>query len=747
MRRRRHVGAVLLLCHMTRSLHVTRPVIVRRVVHNDAPHVSIECHLADTRRTLLRLESEVVQRGLSRLAATLSKSKKGGATKKAPPMITADDISLLDSNGDVLATSQVAVDAWSSAALLRVGEEELPILFEPAEVSELVVPCEPLVGISLGACPTLINCKAEELLWRWERSASAAAEGSAGTECSWELVGRGCEYEPTADDVGRQLRVHAKPRSNELGQSVSIGRPVAATPARPLLQRRLQEIGPRDGARARSNKFRALSYNLLADCYSRHWDDPGNIHSYCPHHVTHAPHRMQRLLEEVLAFSPDLVALQECDEKWFNALWKPHMERRNYLAFFTLKRSAGSNEGCATFVHRDAFEVVECRAVPLNLQDDTSQLPQLSTLLESQPLTRDGISSLPTVGQLLMLRGKASQRELVLVNTHLYFANPAVHVRLLQMASLLHHALALMDEHACRPALVVMGDLNSDSTDAVLRLLCDAHVSACDPDFLYGALMWSPSVGLEDNARRAAQNAASASLSLRSGASEEGDERASEPESLVAARVVALQFHRLRRSLARLRAVHDDASSALQMASEEGLVRMVQEDAAAGRSLLDSDALAAAELARQLGRSLSDARTTDAFVAGRVRLERVAEELERIRKDLTARTAAVASDIGSEIDDEITAAKLAAIGAGVAIKTPTKLTSAYGLHTSPTHVLPAYQNTLDWICYDADQLQLTGTAPLPSLEELTANVAMPSEEWPSDHVSLCCDFEWSAKEP
>ena len=45
--------------------------------------------------------------------------------------------------------------------------------------------------------------------------------------------------------------------------------------------------------------------------------------------------------------------------------------------------------------------------------------------------------------------------------------------------------------------------------------------------------------------------------------------------------------------------------------------------------------------------------------------------------------------------------------------------------------------------HDAKQLRTVATAPLPPSSELTRHVAMPSEEWPSDHVSLICALEWS----
>lgn len=39
-------------------------------------------------------------------------------------------------------------------------------------------------------------------------------------------------------------------------------------------------------------------------------------------------------------------------------------------------------------------------------------------------------------------------------------------------------------------------------------------------------------------------------------------------------------------------------------------------------------------------------------------------------------------------------------------------------------------------------LVATRSAPMPSKEEIEKNTAMPSKEWPSDHVSLLCDFEF-----
>ena len=96
----------------------------------------------------------------------------------------------------------------------------------------------------------------------------------------------------------------------------------------------------------------------------------------------------------------------------------------------------------------------------------------LSPLLDSQASTRDGMRQLPTVAQLLLLREvapashTAPRRHLLVANAHLYFSNPAMHVRLLQTAKLLDemHAWAAqlraqLPAAAAAPALIVAGDL------------------------------------------------------------------------------------------------------------------------------------------------------------------------------------------------------------------------------------------------------------------------------------------------
>ena len=61
----------------------------------------------------------------------------------------------------------------------------------------------------------------------------------------------------------------------------------------------------------------------------------------------------------------------------------------------------------------------------------------------------------------------------------------------------------------------------------------------------------------------------------------------------------------------------------------------------------------------------------------------------------------------------------------------------------PTHATPGYLNALDWVLFEPGPLRLVGVAPLPPVSELLRDTALPSAEYPSDHVSLCADLEWT----
>ena len=78
---------------------------------------------------------------------------------------------------------------------------------------------------------------------------------------------------------------------------------------------------------------------------------------------------------------------------------------------------------------------------------------------------------------------------------------------------------------------------------------------------------------------------------------------------------------------------------------------------------------------------------------------------------------------------------------GVTLGHQVALASSDALQTSFTNYVRGYVGTLDYIFYEATRLHVKKFVPLPCEEEV-AKTALPSQRFPSDHLSLCCDLHW-----
>lgn len=75
---------------------------------------------------------------------------------------------------------------------------------------------------------------------------------------------------------------------------------------------------------------------------------------------------------------------------------------------------------------------------------------------------------------------------------------------------------------------------------------------------------------------------------------------------------------------------------------------------------------------------------------------------------------------------------------------PFKLHSAAGYPTY-TNFTGSFKDVLDYIYIDEDMLTVTAVAPFPSFEELSQQVALPSEVYPSDHLAVLVDIDIKPK--
>ena len=79
---------------------------------------------------------------------------------------------------------------------------------------------------------------------------------------------------------------------------------------------------------------------------------------------------------------------------------------------------------------------------------------------------------------------------------------------------------------------------------------------------------------------------------------------------------------------------------------------------------------------------------------------------------------------------------------GVDLRHDLVLASSDELTTSFTNYVRGYIGCLDYIFYEATRLRVRQVVPLPP-EDQVAPTALPSRRFPSDHLSLCCDLEFT----
>ena len=196
--------------------------------------------------------------------------------------------------------------------------------------------------------------------------------------------------------------------------------------------------------------LRVLTYNILAEPFATSESAVKKMFAYCPLKYLESEYRLQLVARELLAYSADVILLQECDAKAFSGSLEGVLGAAGYKGMYSNKVSR-VREGCALFVREGpdgaGLRLEFCITVPLGKIISKRQDLQ-KFLQESKPEVREIlVQHLGTVAQLALLSfpGADDSRCLVVVaNTHLFYHPGAGYVRLLQTDSIcvVGHAMA-----------------------------------------------------------------------------------------------------------------------------------------------------------------------------------------------------------------------------------------------------------------------------------------------------------------
>jgi len=359
-------------------------------------------------------------------------------------------------------------------------------------------------GAGVGDGPALVfssSCSSISTLSKpAQLSSSCDREDGGGT---WQEVGQGKTYTPTADDIGHVLKLECTVVNASNGLSVTLASTVLTSqviPAPSPTPRRLFSLRSADGLPAAQKlegrsvapgTFTVLSYNVLADLYAR-----SDIYSYCPPWALSWAYRRQNLLREVVGYQADILCLQEVQSDHFEEFFAPELEKHGYAAVYKKKTAevytgtAYTTDGCATFFRRSRFTLVKKYEVEFNKAAQSlseALMPSSSKIAALTRLLKDNVALIVVLearetkigADMQGAPGKHGQL-LCVANTHIH-ANPELKdVKLWQVHTLLK-GLEKIAASADIPMLVA-GDFNSIPGSAPHSLLATGRVDAAHPD-------------------------------------------------------------------------------------------------------------------------------------------------------------------------------------------------------------------------------------------------------------------------
>eukprot|EP00916_Digyalum_oweni_P021959 GHVL01036393.1.p1 GENE.GHVL01036393.1~~GHVL01036393.1.p1 ORF type:complete len:445 (-),score=87.69 GHVL01036393.1:96-1430(-) len=186
--------------------------------------------------------------------------------------------------------------------------------------------------------------------------------------------------------------------------------------------------------------IRVLSFNILAECYV------GSFYKINPKDVMKSSAREDAVLSELERYSPDVIALQEVEEAFWNNKLKTALEKNGYKGIIDMKKCE-KVDGLVTMWKDDRFYMIDRKCV-------------------IQPKSQ-GEYARGQVSSVVTLVGHDSKKDpvpFIIASTHLLYNPKRGDIKLMQLSKLLDETYKSKkrceDSQNIIPALIICGDFN-----------------------------------------------------------------------------------------------------------------------------------------------------------------------------------------------------------------------------------------------------------------------------------------------
>ncbi|XP_055389578.1 2',5'-phosphodiesterase 12 isoform X2 [Condylostylus longicornis] len=297
----------------------------------------------------------------------------------------------------------------------------------------------------------------------------------------WEKVGEGLFYCTKNEDIGHLIRFELKPSNGkEFGPTSEVisKTEVQAGPGFcPFENRHLFTQ-----SRLKDDRFRVVSYNLLADYYADSDYSRKELFPYCPPYALNIEYRKQLFIKEITGYNADIICLQELDSKVFELDLVPILQQKMYEGI--LQKKGSTAEGICIFYQTVRFDLI--RSMSINIGENIANLNIFSNLhskiAANKPLM-ERVTDRATTLQVVILRSRDTGHFLIVANTHLYFHPDADHIRLLQIGFSMIYVKNVYEEllkeyklSLEQLSIIFCGDFNSVPECGIYKLMTEKHV-------------------------------------------------------------------------------------------------------------------------------------------------------------------------------------------------------------------------------------------------------------------------------
>jgi CCR4-NOT transcription complex subunit 6 len=298
---------------------------------------------------------------------------------------------------------------------------------------------------------------------------------TAVVEKTFENVAFTREYQPTADDVGRILKVDIQSHSGFSSSRCS--RMVLPfpemPPPRPVVYAQAQHP-------VTNERIRVVTYNVLASIYATQ-----TMFSYCPMWALSWNFRKGMILNELISYDADILCMQEVQADHFESFLYPQLSQLGYEGLYKKKtREAfgpkGRIDGCAMFYKRNKFQlrvnnVIEFNEAALKMANEdrfVNPIPMEGTNENSiQRLLRDNVAQICV---LEMMGQYNVPIQICVSNVHVFWDPKFADVKLWQAHILVKELQNFIAQNDL--PLILMGDFNSEPKSGVYELLSTRQV-------------------------------------------------------------------------------------------------------------------------------------------------------------------------------------------------------------------------------------------------------------------------------